>query len=228
MQKRGSFVKIINYEDIRKNQELITYIIMCDKQLKAIGYTEHGLRHASLVAERAGDVLKELGYQERDIELAKIAGFLHDIGNVVNRNDHAHTGAIIAMRLLDKLGMTPEEIATITTAIGNHDEATGNAVSLVSAALILSDKTDVHRERVRNEDFSTFIIHDRVNYAVTDAELLIDKENRIITLDLTTDAEICPLIEYFEIFLGRMLMCRRASAYLGCDFKMVVNGTNIL
>lgn len=221
-------MKTIKYEDIRKNQELITYIIMCDEQLKAIGYTEHGLRHANLVAERAGEVLLKLGFTGREVELAKISGFLHDIGNVVNRNDHAHTGATLTMMLLQKLGMEPDEIATIVTAIGNHDEATGNAVSLVSAALILADKTDVHRERVRNEDFSTFIIHDRVNYAVTDAEILIDKDNRIITLSLETSAEICPLIEYFEIFLGRMIMCRRASAYLKCDFKMVVNGTNIL
>lgn len=221
-------MKKLSFEDVSRNQEIITYILMGDEHLKAIGYTEHGLRHANIVAERAGQVLENLGYEGREVELAKIAGFIHDIGNVVNRNDHAHTGAILAMRILDKLGMDPEEIATIVTAIGNHDETTGNAVSLVSAALILADKTDVHRERVRNTDFASFIIHDRVNYAVTNAEIIIDKVSRIVTLALTTEDEICPLIEYFEIFLGRMLMCRRASDYLKCDFKMVVNSTNIL
>lgn len=221
-------MKEITFEDIKNNEELRTYIIMCDEQLKAIGFTEHGLRHANLVAERAGEVLLKLGYGGRAVELAKIAGFMHDIGNVVNRHDHANSGAILAMRLLEKFKMPPEEIATIITAIGNHDESTGNAVSVVSAALILADKTDVHRARVRNKDFSTFIIHDRVNYAVTNAELIINKDERNIVLSLINELEICPLIEYFEIFLGRMIMCRRASDYLSCDFKMVVNGINIL
>lgn len=218
----------ITYKDIKENEEIRTYISMSDEYLKAIGYTEHGLRHTAFVAERAGKVLLELGYTGREVELAKIAGHMHDIGNMVNRNDHAHSGAILAANLLNKYGMSPEEIAVIVPAIGNHDESTGDAISLVSAALILADKTDVHRDRVRNKDFSTFIIHDRVNYAVTHAELLIDKEKRIITLALTNDTYICPLIEYFEIFLGRMIMCRRAAAYLSCDFKMVVNGTGIL
>lgn len=218
----------IIYDNIKNNQEIRTYIVMSDEHLNAIGYTEHGLRHATFVAERAGEVLSKLGYIGREEELAKISGFIHDIGNVVNRNDHANSGAILAMRLLDKLGMKPDEISVIVAAIGNHDESTGNAVSSVSAALILADKTDVHRGRVRNDDLATFDIHDRVNYAVTSSELNIDKDAKLITLLLTTDSEICPLIEYFEIFLGRMLMCRRAASYLNCDFKMVVNGTNIL
>lgn len=219
---------MLTYDEIKKNEELKTYIIMCDEQLKAIGYTEHGLRHAIFVAERAGEILKKLEYTDREVELAKIAGFIHDIGNVVNRTEHAISGGVLAMRLLDKINMDPKEIAIMVSAIGNHDEGTGNAVSAVSAALILSDKTDVHRGRVRNTDFATFDIHDRVNYAVTSSEIIIDKENKIITLSLTTDSKICPLIEYFEIFLGRMIMCRRAANFLNCDFKMVVNETDIL
>jgi metal-dependent HD superfamily phosphatase/phosphodiesterase len=201
---------------------------MCDEQLKVRGFTEHGIRHAEIVSQRAGSILRDLGYSEREIELAKIAGFMHDIGNVVNRNDHANSGAILAARLLDKMNMSPKEISIIVSAIGNHDESTGTAVSSVSAALILSDKTDVHRGRVRNDDFATFDIHDRVNYAVTNAETVIDTKAKTITLELTTDSKICPLIEYFEIFLARMIMCRRAASYLNCDFKMRVNGTQIL
>lgn len=218
----------LSFDDIKKNGELKVYIEKCDEYLKTIGYTEHGIRHTSVVANRAGQILTELGYEGRDIELAQIAGYLHDIGNMVNRNDHANSGAILAMRLLDKLGMTPEEIAVIVPAIGNHDESTGNAVSIVSAALILADKTDVHRGRVRNNDFATFDIHDRVNYAVTDAQVIIKKEEAVIVLSLTTDTTICPMIEYFEIFLARMIMCRRAADFLGCEFEMEVNDTKIL
>ena len=218
----------ISFNDIKENSELKIFIEKCDEYLKAIGFTEHGIRHASLVAYRAGEILSELGFEGREIELAQIAGYLHDIGNMVNRNDHASSGAILVAQLLGKLGMGTEEIAVIVSAIGNHDETTGNAVSIVSAALILADKTDVHRGRVRNSDLATFDIHDRVNYAVTDAQVLIKKEEAVITLALTTDSKICPMIEYFEIFLGRMIMCRRAADFLGCEFEMEVNDTQIL
>lgn len=218
----------ISFNDIKKNSEIKIYVESCDEYLKAIGYTEHGIRHVTLVADRAGEILTALGYEGREVELAQIAGYLHDIGNMVNRSDHANSGAILAMSLLDKLGMPPEEIAVIVSAIGNHDEATGNAISIVSAALILADKTDVHRGRVRNSDLATFDIHDRVNYAVTNAEVLVNKEDSVITLSLTTDSKICPMIEYFEIFLARMIMCRRAADFLGCGFEMVVNDTQIL
>lgn len=218
----------VKYKDILHNEEIKTYIMMSDEQLKALGYTEHGLRHTVSVGERAGKVLEKLNYDERNVELAKIAGFMHDIGNVINRDNHANSGAIIAMRLLEKMNMNPAEIALIISAIGNHDEKTGNAVSSVSASLILADKSDVYRGRVRNEDFSTFDIHDRVNYAVETTDLIIDKKEKIITLSITIDEKICSLIDYFELFLGRMLMCRRASNFLGCDFKMIVNGTKIL
>ena len=192
------------------------------------GYTEHSLRHISIVSERAGKILKELGYDERTVELAKIAGYLHDIGNCVNRVDHAHSGAIIAYNILKEMGMDIQERTEIMMAIGNHDEKTGTAVSDISAALILADKSDVHRTRVRNKNISTFDIHDRVNYAVTDAQLDLDAEKRIIRLNLTIDRNICPVLDYFEIFMDRTMMSKYAAKFLNIWFELIINDTKLL
>ena len=192
------------------------------------GYTEHSHRHISIVSKRAGDILEQLGYPERTVELARIAGYLHDIGNVINRVDHAHTGAILSFEILKEMGMPVEERTEIMMAIGNHDEATGTAVSAISAALILADKSDVHRDRVINPNISTFDIHDRVNYAVTDAELKLDAENRKILLDLTIDNNICPVLDYFEIFMDRTMMSKYAAKYLRIWFELKINDTKLL
>ena len=192
------------------------------------GYTEHSLRHIAIVSERAGKILHELGYDERTVELAKIAGYLHDIGNCVNRVDHAHSGAIIAYNILKEMGMNIKERTEIMMAIGNHDENTGTAVSAISAAIILADKSDVHRSRVRNKNLSNFDIHDRVNYAVTDAELNLDSKKRIISLNLTIDTNICPVLDYFEIFMQRTMMSKYAAKFLNIWFELVINDTKLL
>lgn len=192
------------------------------------GFTEHSYRHISIVSKRAGEILEKLGYQERTIELAQIAGYLHDIGNCVNRVDHAHSGAILAYDILKDMGMPVEERTEIMMAIGNHDEKTGTAVSDISAALILADKSDVHRDRVVNHNLSTFGIHDRVNYAVTNADLKLDAENRKIMLDLTIDTQICPVLDYFEIFMERTMMSKYAAKYLKIWFELVINDTKLL
>ncbi len=192
------------------------------------GYTEHSIRHITIVSERAGSILKQLGYDERTIELAKIAGYLHDIGNCVNRVDHAHSGAIIAYNILKEMGMDIKERTEIMMAIGNHDENTGTAVSDISAALIIADKSDVHRTRVRNKNMATFDIHDRVNYAVTDAELDLNVEKRIIKLNLTIDTNICPVLDYFEIFMERTMMSKSAAKFLNIWFELVINDTKLL
>ena len=192
------------------------------------GYTEHSHRHISIVSKRAGEILQELGYPERTIELAKIAGYLHDIGNCVNRTDHAHSGAIIAYNILKDMGMDVKERTEIMMAIGNHDEKTGTAVSDISAALILADKSDVHRDRVTNTNLSTFDIHDRVNYAVTNAELKIDNKERKAILNLTIDTKLCPVLDYFEIFMDRTMMSKYAAKYLKIWFELVINGTKLL
>ena len=192
------------------------------------GYTEHSHRHISIVSKRAGEILQELGYPERTIELAKIAGYLHDIGNCVNRTDHAHSGAIIAYNILKDMGMDVKERTEIMMAIGNHDEKTGTAVSDISAALILADKSDVHRDRVTNTNLSTFDIHDRVNYAVTNAELKIDSKERKVMLNLTIDTKLCPVLDYFEIFMERTMMSKYAAKYLKIWFELVINGTKLL
>ena len=192
------------------------------------GYTEHSHRHISIVSKRAGDILKDLGYPERTIELAKIAGYLHDIGNCVNRTDHAHSGAIIAYNILKDMGMPVEERTEIMMAIGNHDEKTGTAVSDISAALILADKSDVHRDRVTNQNLSTFDIHDRVNYAVTNANLDLNSEERKIVLNLTIDTKLCPVLDYFEIFMDRTMMSKYAAKYLKIWFELVINNTKLL
>lgn len=215
-------------EDVKNDKEVNVLVDNTERQLTELGYTEHGRRHIGIVSEIAGNILEELGYSEREIELARIAGYLHDIGNSINRMDHAHTGAILAYDILKRLGMPLEDAAEIMMAIGNHDENSGTAVSTVSAALILADKSDVHRSRVRNENLSRFDIHDRVNYAVEEAKVEVDTGNKKIYLKLKIDTEICPVIKYFEIFLDRMLMCKKAASYLDVWFHLEINGAVLL
>ncbi|EOR20223.1 hypothetical protein A500_18152 [Clostridium sartagoforme AAU1] len=219
---------IISYEDIRSNKEIQTYINSADKILGISGYTKHDLGHVGKVAETAAYILRELGYEGREIELAKIAGFMHDIGNMINRHEHAQTGAVLAFKILKDIGMDPEEIFMVTSAIGNHDEGTGQPVSNISSALILADKVDVRRSRVRNSDFATFDIHDRVNYAVEKADVYVNKDEKSIQLNLTIDTKICSLMEYFEIFLNRMMLCRKATEFLNTRFELVMNNTKVL
>lgn len=219
---------MITLEDVKNNPEVQELITGAQKQLDALGYTEHSLRHVSIVSNRAGKILETLGYDNHRVELAKIAGFLHDIGNGVNRVDHAHTGAIMAYNILKEMGMDIKDRTEIMSAIGNHDEQTGTAVSDISAALILADKSDVHRDRVVNKNMATFDIHDRVNYAVTDVDLIISKENRRIILNLTIDNKICPVLDYFEIFMDRTMMSKYAAKYLNIWFELIINDTRLL
>ena len=198
----------MTYSDVRKNEEINTYIRQADAALSALGYTEHSFAHVTMVAEKAGYIL---------------AGYLHDIGNLVNRIEHSQSGAVMAFRILDHLNFPPEEICTIVSAIGNHDEGTGVPVSPLAAALILADKSDVRRNRVRNEDIATFDIHDRVNYSVTNAELMIDDDHETIQLTLAIDTEYGSVMDYFEIFLDRMILCRKAAERLGLQFKLMIN-----
>lgn len=221
-------MSLITFDDIKNNKEFRTYVEAGDRHLGVRGFTKHDFGHVTKVAVTAGNILKELGFSEREVELAKISGYIHDIGNMVNRQEHAQTGACIAFNILSRLGMDPEEIAIIVSSVGNHDEEVGCPINPVSAALILSDKSDVRRSRVRNSDFATFDIHDRVNYAVEGAEVKVDGENRCIDLVLTIDTSICPLIDYFEIFLSRMLLCRKAADFLNCKFNLIINGTKML
>ena len=217
-----------DYNMILANEEIRTYITQADASLIALGFTEHSFAHVVKCAETAASLLRQMGYDERQIELAKIAGYMHDIGNVINRVDHAQSGAVMAFRILDKLGMAPEDVAVVITAIGNHDEHTAFPVNAVAAALILADKTDVRRSRVRNRDTISFDIHDRVNYAVTESGLVLDREAGHLTLSLTIDTEICSVMDYFEIFLSRMLLCRKAAEFFSLKFRMVINGSVVL
>ena len=219
---------MITLDDVINNTEVEALIAGAQKQLDGLGYTEHSHRHISIVSRRAMHILETLEYPKRTIELAGIAGYLHDIGNCVNRIDHAHSGAILAYNILKDMGMPVEERTEIMMAIGNHDEETGTAVSDISAALILADKSDVHRDRVVNTNISTFDIHDRVNYAVTNADLSISKEQRKITLNLTIDNKLCPVLNYFEIFMARTMMSKYAAKYLGIWFELIINGTKLL
>ena len=216
----------ITIEQIKNNESIKNYIEKADESLIALGYTEHSFAHVTKVSTTAKKILLTLGYPERDAELAEIAGYLHDIGNIINRIDHAQSGAIMAFRLLDKMEAEPDEIATIITAIGNHDESTAFPVNPVAAALILADKTDVRRNRVRNNELPSFDIHDRVNYSVIRSDVQINKE--AITLDLDIDASICPLMDYFEIFLNRMVLCRKAAEKLGIKFILIINGQRMI
>jgi len=218
----------VTYADVKNCDEINTYIRQADVSLKAMGYTEHSFAHVTRCAELAAGWLLELGGTEREAELARVAAYMHDIGNVINRYGHAQTGAGLAFRLLDKLGFDAEEIAVVITAIGNHDEETAHAVNAVAAVLILADKTDVRRSRVRNDDVAAFDIHDRVNYAVTKADTVLDVEERTLTLDLDVDTEICPVMDYFEIFLGRMILCRRAADFFNLKFRLVINGSKLM
>lgn len=217
----------IMYQDVIKEQAVKTYIKKADESLLALGYTEHSFAHVGKVAQEAARILITLGYSEREAELARIAGYLHDIGNVINRVDHAQSGAVMAFRILDKMGANPEDIATIITAIGNHDESTAFPVNAVAAALILADKTDVRSSRVRNADFATFDIHDRVNYSVKEAHVRIEKE-AYIELVLTIDTSVCAVMDYFEIFLNRMILCRKAAEKLGLAFRLMINDQQIM
>ncbi len=220
---------MITYEQIKNDRAIRTYVEQADASLEALGYTEHSFAHVTRVAHTAGDILCSLGYSQRDVELAKIAGFLHDIGNLVNRVDHSQSGAILAFRILDKMGMEPDEISKIVSAIGNHDEGTGVPVSAIAAALILADKSDVRRSRVREKQFiRKDDIHDNVNYSVTHSSLEISEDKKHITLRLELDTSFSAVMDYFEIFLKRMLLCRSAADKLGLNFKLDINGQTLL
>lgn len=218
----------MNYKEILQNKEVKAFLKKGNENLGMLGYTDHSEKHCAIVAKRAGVILSKFGYSKHEIELAEIAGALHDIGNVINRKNHGEYGGVLAYSVLEKLGMPLEDRVIIASAIGNHDESTGGAVDAVSAALILADKTDVRRNRVRNKDKSSFDKHDRVNYAVTNATVKINTEKHMITLNLQIDEEICTMYEYFEIFLGRMMMCRGAAELLGARFRLTANGSKIL
>jgi len=215
-------------EEVKRDSEVEAFITKANEYTGVLGYTEHGSRHANLTSNIAYNVLRRLGLDERMVQLAAIAAYLHDIGNLVSRANHEHTGATLADRILLRLGMPADERAVVMGAIGNHEERHGEAVSAAGAAVILADKSDVHRTRVRNPDPATFDIHDRVNYAVEHSFLRVDEKSRTITLELTIDTAISQVMEYFEIFLDRMLMCRRAAVFLGCDFKLQINGAKLL
>ena len=219
---------VVTFDEIKHNQTIRCYIDEADRALKALGFTEHSYAHVTKAATTAEKILTELGYSEREAELAKIAGYMHDIGNVVNRIDHAQSGAVMAFRLLDKIGMDPNEIALVISAIGNHDESTAAPVNAVAAALILADKTDVRRSRVRNRNHTAFDIHDRVNYAVEESKTYFNSDRTAFVLELTIDTSMCPVMDYFEISLGRMSLCRRAAEFLKIRFELIINGQRIL
>lgn len=218
----------MTYKEIKNNEEINLYIMKGNEKLGVLGYTDHSQVHCKLVAENAGRILKGLGYKKQEIELAKIAGYMHDIGNVINRAHHAEYGGILAKDILMQTDMSIEDRVEVMACISNHDESTGGAFDAISAAVIIADKTDVRRNRVRSKDNSSFDIHDRVNYAVTRSELKIDTGKKIISLELQIDENICTMYEYFEIFLGRMMMCRKAAEILGMRFKLTANGSKVL
>ena len=219
---------MLTYDQIKNNEEINTYITQADRSLAAMGFTEHSFAHVTRVAETAKYILEELGFDEREVELARIAGYLHDIGNLINRDDHSQSGAVMAFRILDKLGMPPAETARIVTAIGNHDEGTGVPVDELAAALILADKSDVRRSRVRNSDISKFDIHDRVNYSVKKSVLKINEEHSLIKLKLSIDTKYGTIMDYFEIFMKRMILCKKAAEKLGLDFKLIINEQQLI
>jgi len=214
---------MITAKQLLENETIRTYINESDASLAALGYTEHSFAHVAEVGNRAKYILETMGYSEREVELAQIAALLHDIGNLVNRVDHSQSGAVMAFRILDILGMPPEDIATVVTAIGNHDETTGVAVNAVAAALIIADKSDVRRSRVRNTDITSFDIHDRVNYSVKKSSIKINEEKTRIKLKLEIDTRYSSVMDYFEIFLTRMTLCRKAAEKLGLEFKLIMN-----
>ena len=218
----------MDYKKVLENKEVKAFLKKGNENLGILGYTDHSEKHCAIVAKRAGEILKKFGYARHEIELAQTAGALHDIGNAINRKNHGEYGALLANELLQKMGMALEERVIIVSAIGHHDESTGGAVDPVSAALILADKTDVRRNRVRTKEKASFDKHDRVNYAVTSATVKLNPEKHVITLDLEIDESICTMYEYFEIFLGRMMMCRQAAEMLGAKFKLLANGSKVL
>lgn len=217
----------MTYAQVKKDEAVRVYIAQADASMEALGFTEHSFAHVGRVAAIAGYILETLGYPERTVELAKIAGYLHDIGNVVNRVDHSQSGAVMAFRILDRMNFPPEEIAAIVTAIGNHDEGTGVPVNAVAASLIIADKSDVRRSRVRSKADIALDIHDRVNYSVTDSRLEINEEHTAMVLNLTVDTDVSSIMEYFEIFMKRMLMCRKAAQKLGLEFRLIINGQSL-
>ena len=219
---------MIAFETIKNNPDIREYIQRADQSLLALGYTEHSFAHVEKVACSVEYILRELGFSAHDIELGKIAAYMHDIGNLVNRIDHSQSGAVMAFRLLDRMGMNPMDIATVVTAIGNHDEGTGVPVNEIAAALILADKSDVRRGRVRNRDVSTFDIHDRVNYSAVDANLKISDDRKEIRLSLTIETQYSSVMDYFEIFLDRMILCRKAAEKLNLTFRLSINGQQLL
>ena len=219
---------MLTYEEVKNSEAIKTYIVRADESLKALGFTEHSFSHVLHVAETAGYILQTLGYEDRTVELAKIAGYLHDIGNLVNRKEHSQSGAIMAWSILNDMKCDPEELATIVTAIGNHDEGTGVPVNAVAAALILADKADVRWTRVRNTDFAKFDIHDRVNYSVKKSALKINEEKTLVKLKLTVDTKFGSVMDYFEIFMGRMILCRKAAEKLGLQFKLIINEQQLI
>ena len=219
---------MVTYEMLRGNAAVNTYITRADESLSALGFTEHSFPHVCGVADMAENILRTLGHDEHEIELAKIAAYLHDIGNLVNRADHSQSGAVMAFRILDHMDMEPEDVATVVTAIGNHDEGVGVPVNAVAAALILADKSDVRRNRVRNQDPTTFDIHDRVNYSVEKYQLLILPEEKVARLELTIDTKFSSVMDFFEIFMKRMMLCRRAAERLGLTFQLMINGQQLI
>ena len=218
----------MTYEQVKQDEAVKVYIAQADASLKALGFTEHSFAHVTRVSQTAGEILETLGYPARTAELAKIAGYLHDIGNVVNRVDHSQSGAVMAFRILDRMNFSPEEIAAIVTAIGNHDEGTGLPVSAIAAALILADKSDVRRSRVRDKATVALDIHDRVNYSVTDCRLSFDEKHTSIRLTLTVDTHFSSVMEYLEIFMKRMLLCQKAAEALGLTFHLEINGQQVV
>ncbi|MBQ3089928.1 MAG: HD domain-containing protein [Oscillospiraceae bacterium] len=219
---------MLTYEQVLKSEAIKTYIVRADESLAALGFTDHSFSHVLHVAQMAGYILSTLGYDERTVELSKIAGYLHDIGNLVNRKEHSQSGAVMAWSILNDMGCDPAEIATIVTAIGNHDEGTGVPVNAVAAALILADKADVRRSRVRNRDISTFDIHDRVNYSVQKSSLTINGDHTLVELNLTVDTHFGSVMDYFEVFIERMILCRKAAERLGMQFQLVINEQRLI
>lgn len=218
----------IRFEDIKNDATIRVYIEKADRTLMSMGFTEHSFAHVTHVASVAGKILKDLDYGKHDVEIARIAGYMHDIGNVINRHDHAQSGALMAMRILAEKGMKPEDIAAVITAIGNHDEPNAYPVDAVTAAIIIADKTDVRQTRVRNKDVTTFDKHDRVNYAVKQSTVKVKNEGKLIEASLKLDKSVCSVMDYFEIFLERMILCRKAAEQLGCEFALVINKERVI
>ena len=219
---------MITYEQIKNHPAIRVYIEEADRTLGALGFTEHSFAHVTKVATTAGDLLEKLGYDEHTVELTRIAGYMHDIGNLVNRAEHSQSGAIMAFRILDKEGMDPLDLSRVVCAIGNHDEGTGVPVNPIAAALIIADKSDVRRSRVRNQDHSSFDIHDRVNYSVHSTELELNTEAKTLTLRLEIDTAYGSVMDFFEIFHTRMSLCKNAAQTLGLTFGLMINGQTVM